>query len=147
MEVIEGSEQKDQQGQPVPGTGTPKYQYILNMAEIKGGLDLTVADSSTVSVSKVATFEQSFALFQAGVIDQEALLDAADYPNRDEIIKRMQRKQQQAMQSQMQAVQAQQQTEQQKMQVDVQKNTQDNQTKLQVEAMKQRNGMLLGGAR
>ena len=89
-EIIPGTEQKDPKtGQPVPGSGQPKYNHILNMAEIKKGFDLTVATGSTVSISKYATFDQAAALYQMQAIDKQALLEAADYPNRNDIIKRM----------------------------------------------------------
>src|SRR3990167_6590056 len=88
-ETVAGSEQVDPRtGQPAPNSGTPKYQHLLNLAEIKGGIDVKVSAGSTVSVSKVATFEQAAMLYKFGVLDQEALLEAADYPDRENIIRR-----------------------------------------------------------
>jgi len=142
QEIIPGTEQMDPQtGQPVPGSGQPKYKHILNLAEIKGGFDLRVADNSTVSVSKVATFEQSMVLYQAGIIDSEAVLESADYPNKEEIRRRMELKQQQAMQAQQQAVQTEVQgemgKEQMKSQTTLQKAQMDNQTKIVTTKMNQ----------
>jgi len=162
QQIIEGTEQKDPQtGQPIPGSGQPKYQHVLNMAEIKSSLDLTVATASTVSISKVATYEQSIQLFQIGAIDQQALLDAADYPNKAEVLERMQQAQQQAAQAQGQSqqetvktfqqgeIQKEQtaskgdiQQEQLKGQTTMQKAQLDNQTRLQVEQMKQQGGLI-----
>lgn len=122
QEIVEGSEQKDPRtGQPVPGTGQPKYQHVLNMADIKGEFDLTVATGSTVSVSQVASFEQSLALFKLGVIDAKALLEAADYPQRDEIQKRMASQSQQAAQLQIQKEQQPLKIQQMKSQTEIQK--------------------------
>jgi len=53
-------------------------------------------------------------MFQGQAIDQQALLDAADYPNKEEILKRMGQAQQQQMQMMMQMKQA-------EMGVDIQK--------------------------
>lgn len=103
MQIIPGTEQVDPMTQAlIPGSGQPMYSEIVNLAEIKGEFDVTVATNSTVSTSKIAFFDQAKELFGAGVIDQEALLDAADYPNRDEIMKRMSQAAQQAAQAQAQ---------------------------------------------
>jgi hypothetical protein len=107
-QVIPGTEEMDpQSGQPLPNTGTPKYKHILNLADLQGGFDISVADNSTVSTSKVASFDQSMMLFQAGIIDAEAVLDAADYPEKEEISRRMEKQKQQAMQAQQQQMQMQ----------------------------------------
>jgi hypothetical protein len=135
QEIVQGTEQQDPQtGQPVPGTGEPKYQHILNMADIKGEFDLVVATGSTVSVSQVASFEQSMALFKMGVIDARALLESADYPQKEDIMKRMSQQQQQsaemAKQQAMLPLQVQQmksQTEIQKKQMDMQDSEKDRQ--------------------
>lgn len=144
-EIIEGTEQKDPNtGRPMPGTGQPKYKHVLNMADIKGGMDLMVATGSTVSTSQIATFSQAIELFKLGVIDAQALLDAADYPNKEEIMKRMQERAQQSQQNDPETMKEQlrAQTEQGKNQKDMQVAQMNNKTKVDIEKMKQQmNGL------
>jgi hypothetical protein len=119
---IEGTQKMDPQTQqPIPGSGQKKYQYVLNMAEIKGDFDLIVATGSTVSVSQVATFDQASQLFQLKAIDQQALLDAADYPQKEEVLKRMRQQAQAGMQMQQQKVQTPIQVQTLKSKTDIQK--------------------------
>ena len=89
QQIVPGTEEKDEQGQIVKGTGTPKYQHVLNMADIEGEFDLTVVSGSTISESRIANFEQSFRMFGAQAIDRTALLDAAEYPEKEEVLRRM----------------------------------------------------------
>lgn len=106
-QIEPGTEQIDPATQtPIPGSGKPLYKSILNLADIKGELDITVTTGSTVSTSKLAFFDQANILFQEGVIDAEALLEAADYPNREEITKRMQERSRVQAEQQAQMMQA-----------------------------------------
>jgi hypothetical protein len=71
--------------------GTQNAYRILQMTvEIEAG--------SSLPTSPMARKEEALELFSAGAIDQTALLDAYEYPSRDEIIKRMQEQQQQMVQ-------------------------------------------------
>jgi hypothetical protein len=76
--------------------GAQQAFRILQMTvEIEAG--------SSLPTSPMARKEEAIELFSAGAIDQTALLDAFDYPKRDEIIKRMQEQQQMQMQQEMEA--------------------------------------------
>lgn len=136
QEIIEGTEQKDQTGKPVPGSGQPKYKHVINLAEVKGEFDLTVATGSTVSVSKHATFDQAAVLFKLGAIDRTALLEAAEFPNRVDIIKRMDQQQQAMAQAQGQVAQMDMQKEQMGNQTTMAKAQMDNQTKMAIEQIR-----------
>jgi hypothetical protein len=57
-------------------------------------LSVEVEAGSSLPTSPAARKEEALELFNAGAIDQTALLDAYDYPKRDEILKRMQEQQQ-----------------------------------------------------
>lgn len=146
---VEGTQQMDPNtGQPVPGSGQKKYQHVLNMADIKAGFDINVATNSTVSLSRLATLDRAIPLFDRGTIDQRALLEAADYPNMEGIMKRMsiaaqqrsqaqQQMQQMAMQLEQGKIQVKAQGDQIKAQTDLVTNKNDNETRLQIEGIKQ----------
>lgn len=51
---------------------------------------LTVVSGSTMPVSKIQQREEAIALHERGAIDQQELLERLDWPNRGELIKRMQ---------------------------------------------------------
>jgi len=148
QEVIPGTEQKDPKTGQVVNPGKPKFNHILNIAEIKGNFDLTVATGSTVSISKYATFDQSALLYKLGAIDKQALLDSAEYPNRNDILRRMSEQAQMAQQAQMQAQQGEMQMEAQMKQgdqqlekrdqdVDMEMNKLDNQTRILLQQLKE----------
>jgi Mg/Co/Ni transporter MgtE len=79
-------------------------------------------------------------MFQLGVIDQQALLDAAEYPNKEEVLKRMDMAKQQQMEMMMKMKQAEMgvdmQKEQMKSQTDIQTTDMDVKGKIAVEGMK-----------
>jgi hypothetical protein len=78
--------------------GTKEAFRILQMTvEIEAG--------SSLPTSRMARREEALELFGAGVIDQQALLEAYDYPQREEIMKRMQEVQQAQQEAQMMAEQ------------------------------------------
>jgi hypothetical protein len=87
------------------------FKILQMTVEIEAG--------SSLPISRMARREESMELFQAGLIDQEAVLESYDWKDRDEIMKRMQeaaKAQQEAqMQMQQQQMQQQAQIEQQKM--------------------------------
>jgi hypothetical protein len=56
---------------------------------IRGDWDIVMGSGSTLPVSKVIRFEQAVRLYQLKAIDRRALLDAADWPNREEILRRL----------------------------------------------------------
>lgn len=51
---------------------------------------LTVVTGSTLPVSRVQRREEAIGLAAKGMIDQQALLEAVDWPNRNDVIQRMQ---------------------------------------------------------
>jgi len=53
-------------------------------------LKLTVVNGSTLPISKVQQREEALVLFDKQAIDQQALLDKLEWPNRSRVIKRMQ---------------------------------------------------------
>lgn len=57
--------------------------------EMQGEFTFEVVPGSTLPKSLFVRLEQSVQLFNAGAIDQKALLEAFDFPNSDEIIRRM----------------------------------------------------------
>jgi hypothetical protein len=63
--------------------------FELDGTKIQGDWDIIIGTGSTLPVSKSLKFEQALRLFQMEAIDQVALLEAADWPGREEIIKRM----------------------------------------------------------
>lgn len=114
--------------------GETAYKILQMTVEIEAG--------SSLPQSRLARREEAAELFSAGAIDQEALLDSYDWPDREEIIKRMQdaaAQQQEAQAAAAQAeAQAKVQVEQQKMELekmkieaDMAKNTANNNAKLQ----------------
>jgi hypothetical protein len=100
-ESEKGNEQLDPQSEqqeegPSTKENVAKAYRILQFAvEIEAG--------SSLPTSPSARKEEAMSLFTAGAIDQTALLDAYDYPHRDEILKRMQQQQQMMVQQQAQA--------------------------------------------
>lgn len=118
-EKDEGAEEKE----------TRKAFKILQMTvEIEAG--------SSLPQSRLARREEASELFTAGAIDQEALLDAYDWPDRDEIMKRMQQQAQQAQEAQAQAAQADSQAKMQIEQEKMQMQMQIEQMKLEADAAK-----------
>jgi len=58
--------------------------------DMQGEFTFEVVPGSTMPKSMWVRRDQSVQLYQAGAIDQKAILEEFDYPNRDEIITRMQ---------------------------------------------------------
>lgn len=89
QEQQEGDETGNEQGEQ---TGSTKenvsnaYRILQLSVEIEAG--------SSLPTSPAARKEEALELFNAGAIDQTALLDAYDYPKRDEIFKRMEEQKQ-----------------------------------------------------
>lgn len=109
----EGAESADNGEEKQEKEVEKAYKILQMTVEIEAG--------SSLPQSRLARREEANELFTAGAIDQESLLDTYDWPNRDEIIKRMNEKAQQQAQMQAQAAQAEAQAklqaEQQKMQM------------------------------
>lgn len=63
--------------------------FELDGSKIEGDWDIIIGTGSTLPVSKSLRFEQALRLYDAKVIDNVALLEAADWPGREEVIKRM----------------------------------------------------------
>jgi hypothetical protein len=68
------------------------YRILQMTVEIEAG--------SSLPTSPMARKEEALELFSSGAIDQVALLEAYEYPGRDEIIKRMEEEKQMLMQQQ-----------------------------------------------
>jgi hypothetical protein len=63
--------------------------YEIDGNILRGDWDIIVGTGSTLPVSKSLRFEQAVRLYQMEAIDQPALLEAADWPGKEEIVKRM----------------------------------------------------------
>lgn len=131
----EGEEEGDDDGKSSKeDEGTEKEENrkafkILQMTvEIEAG--------SSLPQSRLARREEASELFGAGAIDQEALLDAYDWPDRDEVMKRMKEQAQAQQEAQMQAEQAQQQAQAQLEQQKMQQQMELEQMKLQADMAK-----------
>lgn len=74
------------------------YKILSFTVEIEAG--------SSLPQSRLARREEAMQLYSAHAIDQESLLQSFDWPDREEIIKRMGEQAQQAQQAQAQAAQA-----------------------------------------
>lgn len=108
------------------------YKILQFTVEIEAG--------SSLPQSRLARREEATELFTAQAIDQQSLLEIYDWPNREEIIKRMGEKAQQAQEAQGQAEaqveQVKAQSEQQRMQMQMQIEDKKAQTQIQIEQMK-----------
>lgn len=73
-----------------PKTGKAMAKSIPPGTEMIIPVKLTVVSGSTLPVSRVQRREEALALADKGQIDQQALLEALDWPNRNDVIQRMQ---------------------------------------------------------
>ena len=103
----ETMEKDPQTGQPIPGSGKPKYQHTINLATVSGRLDLKVATGSTLATSRLSSFDQSMIMYQGGLVDQQAVLDAAEYPEKEIVIQRMNKAKEAAAQQQQKMIELQ----------------------------------------
>lgn len=124
------------EGEQVEGNeeGAKQAFRILQMTvEIEAG--------SSLPTSRMARREEAIELFSAGAIDQQALLEAYEYPNAEEILKRMQEQAQAQQEAQMMAEQdkmMQQQSQQQaQMEQQLMMKQMDNETKMAQSQAKQ----------
>lgn len=130
-----GTEEGEESEDSAEENETEEAFKVLQMSvEIEAG--------SSLPQSRLARREEASELFGAGAIDQEALLEAYDWPDREEIMKRMQEaqaaQQQAAMEAaqaeaqvKMQAEQAKMQQEMQMKQMELEANRENNNAKLQ----------------
>jgi hypothetical protein len=84
-----------------PETG--QYSEALETREfvVKGYMDTKATTGSSLPFAKTEKANMAFQLFDRGAIDQEELLTAVDYPNKEKVLQRMQMKAEQAAQAQM----------------------------------------------
>jgi hypothetical protein len=82
----------------VPGQA-PQAQP-MQQVPIKGVPDVRVVSGSALPFAKAQKNQSANQLFTSGAIDQQELLKAIDWPNRDEVIRRMEQKAQEAAQAQ-----------------------------------------------
>ena len=73
-----------------PATGTMIAKRIPAGTSMIVPAKLSVVSGSTLPVSRVQRREEAIGLSEKGQIDQQALLESLDFPNRNDIIKRMQ---------------------------------------------------------
>ena len=83
-----------------PDTG--QYSEALETREfvLKGYMDTKATTGSSLPFAKTEKANLSFQLFDRGAIDQEELLTAVDYPNKERVLQRMQMAAQAAAQQQ-----------------------------------------------
>ena len=126
-EVFFSREEQQQQGNPYPDqfpdpqemvptkryvANTKQYQFSPSTrqyvavtdwqqtAPSKGEFDVEVEAGTSLPFMKQRRTNLAFQLFQAGAIDQEALLDSVEFPKADQIMRRMQQAKEQAAQAQ-----------------------------------------------
>lgn len=80
-------------------------QVQTSQTDVKGMPDVRVTTGSALPFAKAQKSQTALSLFNAGAIDQEALLDTIDWPDYEEVIKRMQAQAQAAQQAKAQAAQ------------------------------------------
>lgn len=119
-------EQKD--GSEEQRTVLKAFKVLQFTVEIEAG--------SSLPQSRLARREEANSLFQLGVIDQESILDTYDWPDRDEVIKRMKEQQAQAQEAQVQAAQAEEQAKQQTEQMKIQSQMEIERMKIEADAAK-----------
>jgi len=73
----------------------------------KQNFEIKIATGSTLPVSKTARYQQGVQLFSLECLDQEAMLEAAEWPNRKAVINRMNQAKQQMMEANLSAQQPQ----------------------------------------
>lgn len=69
--------------------GTKHGKEVIG-SELILPMRITIVSGSTLPQSKIAKRQEALDMFQAGVIDQQAVLEITDFPNRAEILQRMQ---------------------------------------------------------
>ena len=74
----------------------------VQQKEMKGIFDIIVQSGTAMPYNKANKINTAFKLFELGVIDKEALLEATDFPNAEEITRRMQEAEQNQLQNQLQ---------------------------------------------
>lgn len=113
--VDEEGDESDQE--PEPGSVDSSNQGEVQKAFKILQFTVEIEAGSSLPQSRLARREEAMELYGAQAIDQESLLDTYDWPDRDEVIKRMGDKAQQAQQAQAQAEQSVEQSKQQTEQV------------------------------
>lgn len=83
----------------IRGEGSELVFQTWDPSAVQVGLDFHVEAGSSLQMNEQLRYQLALELFQANAIDVEGVLEASNFPNRDEIIQRM--RQQQAMQEQM----------------------------------------------
>lgn len=72
-----------------PDTGQV-FEGKTNEYELRAELDCRVMTGSSLPFAKAQKEDKTFRLFSLGAIDQQALLEDLEYPNREQVIARMQ---------------------------------------------------------
>lgn len=102
------------------------FRILQFVVEIEAG--------SSLPMSRAARREDALLLFQAGAIDQQALLEAFEYPNAEEIMRRMGEVARAQQEAQAQAEQSKVQSQAQLKQMELQQKAQIEQAKLMTQA-------------
>lgn len=69
--------------------GTKHGKAVIG-SELILPMRVTIVSGSTMPQSKIAKRQEALDMFQVGIIDQQAVLEIVDFPNRSEIMQRMQ---------------------------------------------------------
>lgn len=70
------------------GAGKDVQWISFDGTELKGDWDIVIGTGSTLPVSRTIRAEQALRLHQLGIIDNQAVLEAMDWPGREEIMRR-----------------------------------------------------------
>jgi hypothetical protein len=81
-------------------TFVPDAEKIL---PIRGEFDVRVSTGSSLPFAKAEKFDLAAGMFDRNAIDREELLDAAEWPNREQVLERMEKAEQAAAQAEAQA--------------------------------------------
>ena len=90
----------DMEAEMAPEPQIPEEEVDRLMTVVKfPSFDVEVKVGPSIPYSQALLYEQSKEFFQLGIIDRQAVLEATNFPGREEILERMEQAEQQAMQA------------------------------------------------